>query len=93
MTHTTISYRSGRRARMLRPAFGFAAACTTAATLALAVVAPMSAAPAAADRAAVAAAAATEVAILPGTIEVVATRTKVARARSGYVPAAYRPRG
>ena len=98
MTHATTHFRSSRRARSLRPVFGLAAAFASAATLGLAVIAPtLSAPPAPVSAPHVdarwSAPAATEVAILPGTIEVVATRTRTARAESPYLPAAYRPRG
>ncbi|MFO1317097.1 MAG: hypothetical protein U1F58_16000 [Burkholderiales bacterium] len=98
MMHTTTQFRSPRSARSLRPVFGLAAAFAAAATLGLAVVAPSLSAPAAPAVVPHVDAAArplvpTEVAILPGTIEVVATRTRTARAASPYLPAAYRPRG
>lgn len=98
MMNATTNYRFPRKARALRPVFGLAAAFAAAATLGLAVVAPSLSAPAAQTLvphvdAAARPLAPTEVAILPGTIEVVATRTRAARAASPYLPAAYRPRG
>ena len=94
--HATTHYRTSRRARALRPVFGLAAAFAAVATLGLAVVGPAALAPAAPAphvdaRAPVRAP--TEVAILPGAIEVVATRTRSAAATPGYTPATWRPRG
>ena len=95
MMNATTHYRFPRKARALRPVFGLAAAFAAAATLGLAVVAPTlveRAEPAYAGLAR-AAVTPTEVAILPGTIEVVATRTRSAAATVHYVPASFGPRG
>lgn len=98
MTATT-HYRTSRKVRALRPVFGLAAAFAAVATLGLAVVAPAAMPPAASAHASHADARAaarvpTEVAILPGTIEVVATRTRAAAAAPGqYQPTTWRPRG
>ncbi len=96
--HATTKYRFPRRTRALRPVFGLAAALAAAATLGLAVVAPAAMPPAGSTQAPhvdarAPAVAPTEVAILPGTIEVVATRTRAAAANGHYLPATWRPRG
>ena len=80
--------------RILKPVFGAIAAAATVATLGLAVVGPvaLSKPSAAAPQISRASGRPTEVAILPGTIEVVAKRTKVARADSPYLPASYNVR-
>lgn len=98
MTYPTTQFQLSMSERLLRPAFGLAAVFATAATLGLAVVTPATLAPAGTNAEAYAnarplAATPTEVAILPRTIEVVARRTKAARAPSPYLPATYRPRG
>jgi hypothetical protein len=95
MNESTKRYLS-RTGWQFRPLIGLAAAAATAATLGLAVVTP--AALPHTDPGAGAAIArhspgSTEVAILPGTIEVVGRRVRTARAESPYLPAAYRPRG
>jgi hypothetical protein len=103
MTYETMQYQPSKRQRLLRPAFALAAVFATAATLGLTVIAPSLAA---AEPqvptylvSAQAAPAPVEVSILPGTIEVVASRTKVAKAgktartTSPYLPATYRTRG
>lgn len=91
MTATTC-YRTSRKARALRPVFGLAAAFAAVATLGLAVVVPAAMPPAVSAYAT--ARVPTEVAILPGTIEVVATRTRAAAAAPGqYQPTTWRPRG
>ena len=81
--------------RILKPVFGAIAAAAAVATLGLAVVAPVALSNPAAAPAQVAYrtnAGPTEVAILPGTIQVVAKRTKVARAGNPYLPASYNVR-
>ncbi len=90
MTRTNRTYSATKHQRLL---FGFAAAIATAATLGVAVVAPTeSIARLEAGAYMVAQASVpTEVAILPGTIEVVAHRSRNARNPSPYVPAAYHP--
>ncbi len=94
MMNATTNYRFPRKARALRPVFGLAAAFAAAATLGLAVVAPTLVERAEPAHAGLAhAATPTEVAILPGTIEVVATRTRSAAATVHYVPASFGPRG
>lgn len=98
MTYPTTPFQPSLREKLLRPAFGLAAAFATAATLGLAVVTPATLAPAGADADVYASARPqagppTEVAILPRTIEVVARRTKAAQAPSPYLPATFRPRG
>ena len=79
-----------------KPVFGAIAVAAAMATLGLAVVAPavMSSPESGASVQVVyrTAAPPTEVAILPGTIQVVAKRTKVARADSPYLPASYNVR-
>ena len=95
--HATTKYRSPRRARALHPVFGLAAAFAAAATLGLAVVAPAALPGAEARQVPPVDARAPviqpiEVAIRPGTIEVVATRIRSASATSDYVPANWRPR-
>jgi hypothetical protein len=91
MDTTTKRYLSRREP--FRPIFGFAAVMATAATLGLAVVTPASLphtdAIQLAQPASHPAPGATEVAILPGAIEVVAKRTRTAGARTPYLPAAY----
>jgi len=95
MTHTTVTYRADKRERLLKPVFGAAAIFAAMATLSLAVIGPAvlgHSTPAAtvdvvANRGDVGA---TEVAISPATIQVVAKRTKVARAPSPYLPATYK---
>jgi hypothetical protein len=84
MTNTYLS-----RNRM-KPVLGAIAVAAAMATLGLAVVAPAALSTGSAPLAP--AAKPTEVAILPGTLEVVGKRTKVARADNPYVPAAYRVR-
>ena len=98
MEHKTMQYRPAKRERMMKPVLGAAAVMAAMATLGLAVIGP-----AALSRAEPVTEAqvlayrglpqATEVAILPGTIEVVGKRTRTARADSPYVPASYHPRG
>ncbi|MFO1324889.1 MAG: hypothetical protein U1F15_12620 [Burkholderiales bacterium] len=94
MTQPTKHQWSTKRYRSLRPAFALAAAFATVATLGLAVVTPASLAPHVGEAYAAVPSAVqppVEVAILPASIEVVATRTKAARTKSPYVPATYRP--
>lgn len=80
----TKTYESRNR---LHPALGAVAVAAAMATLGLAVVAP---AALSTGRAPLAQASQPiEVAILPGTIEVVAKRTKVVRVDDGYVPTGY----
>lgn len=90
MTQPTKHQWSTKRYRSLRPAFALAAAFATVATLGLAVVAPAKLAPHVGEAYA-AAPSPVEVAILPASIEVVATRTTSARTKSPYLPATYRP--
>ena len=94
MSYLTMENRFTKRTRTLRPLFGLAAVLCTAATLGLGVVAPTTLArvdaPAKAAAATMLAQGPTEVAILPGTIKVVGTKTKAARASSPYMPASYR---
>ena len=88
-------YSNAKRARFARLLLGLAALAATAATFALAIVAPATL-PHADVRIhahAVRQPTSIEVAILPGTIEVVVTRTKAAQAASPFVPASYRTRG
>ena len=78
-----------------RPVFGAIAVAAAIATLGLAVVAPVALSkPASADSqlAYRTSARPTEVAILPGTIQVVGKRSKVARADGPFVPASYNVR-
>ena len=79
-----------------KPVFAAIAVAATAATFGLAVVAPValssSHASASAQVAYRTAARPTEVAILPGTIEVVAKRAKVAHTDNPYLPASYNVR-
>jgi hypothetical protein len=74
----------------VKPVLGAIAVAAAMATLGLGVIAPAALSTGSTPLAS--AARPTEVAILPGTIEVVGKRTKVARADSPYVPAAYRVR-
>ena len=97
MMHTTTQYLPAKRERTLKPVFGAVAVLAALATLGLTIVGP--AALSRADPAAAAQvlayrteAAPTEVAILPGTIQVVAKRAKVAQAPSPYLPATYQVR-
>ena len=84
MTHKTKQYRLTNSQRLLRPAFGLAAAFAAVATLGLAVVTPATLAtaePAVASARGAALArpvarAPAEVAILPARIDVVAVRAK-----------------
>jgi len=78
-----------------KPVFAAIAVAATVATLGLAVVGPVALSPASTASAQVAsstAAGPTQVAILPGTIQVVGKRTKVARVDSPYLPARYNVR-
>jgi hypothetical protein len=78
-----------------KPLFGAIAVAATVATLGLAVAGPAALSKPSSPDAQVAhraPARATEVAILPGSIQVVGKRTKVARADSPYVPATYKVR-
>ena len=98
MTYETTQFQQSNRDRALRPVFGAVAVMAAMATMGLAV-----AGPAALSRSAPAAevsvmasrgdARATEVAILPATIQVVGKRTKAAGSASPFVPATFRPRG
>lgn len=97
MTKNTITYRTGNRDGILKPVFGAAAVFAAMATLSLTVLGPAAlsrTSPAASvDVVAYRAdARPTEVAISPASIQVVGKRTKVARAASPYLPAAYTPR-
>jgi len=80
----------------LKPVFGAIAVAAAMATLGLAVVAPvaLSTSPAAepAQLASRTAVRPIEVAILPATIQVVGKRTKVAQARTPFLPASYNVR-
>lgn len=92
MTYTTMQYLPTKRTQMLRPLFALAAVTATVATLGLGVVAPVTLAtphvlPEA--RTTQLAQLPTEVAILPGRIQVVGTRIKAARTASPYMPAAW----
>ena len=81
--------------RTMKPVFAAIAVAATFATLGLAVAGPAALSQSRANEAQVAArtsAHPTEVAILPGTINVVGKRIKVARAPSPYVPASYKVR-
>ena len=83
------------RSPISKPLFGAIAVAATFATLGLAVAGPAALSQSSAAQAQLAARTAVrpvEVAILPGTIQVVAKRTKVARADSGFVPASYNVR-
>lgn len=95
MNATTSQYQTSKRDRFAKPLLGLAAVAATVATFALAVVAPTTLPPAAAqiDARATRQPAPVEVAILPGTIEVVATRTRAAQAASASAPANHRTRG
>ena len=78
-----------------KPLFGAVAVAAAVATLGLAVVGPAALSKPSSADAQVAyrtLAGPTEVAILPGTIQVVGKRTKVARADNPYLPASYRVR-
>lgn len=95
MNHTTIEFHPSKRDRALKPVLGALAVLATVATLGLMVVGPVALAPSgdAAVLARRAAPAPIEVAIVPGSIQVVGTRARVARAdENRFVPAAYRPR-
>lgn len=95
MNRSTIDFRPSKSDRAMKPVLGALALFATVATLGLMVAAPAALAPAndAAVLAQRAAAAPVEVAIVPGSIHVVGTRARVARADEGrFVPAAYRPR-
>jgi hypothetical protein len=80
----TKTYESRNR---LHPVLGTVAVVAAMATLGLAVVAPAALSTGSAPIAR--ASQPIEVAILPGTIEVVAKRTEVVRVDNGYVPAVY----
>jgi hypothetical protein len=87
------TYESSQRHQ--KAVFGAIAVVATVATFGLTVIAPVALSPAPATDAQIAARAnarPTEVAILPGTIEVVAKRTKVASTDSSYLPASYNVR-
>jgi len=78
-----------------KPLFGAIAVAATVATLGLAVVGPVALSKPSSGDAQVAyrtSARPTEVAILPGTIQVVGKRTKVAHADNPYVRASYNVR-
>lgn len=96
MTYPTMQYEPAQRTPFLRPALGFAAVLATAATLGMAVVAP-AALPTSEPLVQAHVnpqhliLGPTEVAILPATIQVVASR-KTARGPSPYLPTTYRPR-
>jgi hypothetical protein len=94
MTHTTYADRLDKRERALRPIFAAAAALAALATLGLGVIAPAlsETSPAGVVEVAVVHGQPTEVAIAPASIHVIATRTKVARNSSHFVPAVYRTR-
>ena len=75
-----------------KPLFGAIAVAATVATLGLAVAGPVALSKPSSTDAQVAyraSARPTEVAILPGSIQVVGKRTKVARADNPYLPASY----
>jgi len=95
MNHMTIEFRPSKRERAMKPVLGALAVLATVATLGLMVAGPAALAPAG-DATALARGATPapiEVAIVPGSIEVIGTRARVARADEGrFVPAAYRPR-
>ena len=83
------------RETAMKPLFGAIAVAATVATLGLAVVAPAALSKSSSADAQIAyrtSARPTEVAILPGSIQVVGKRTKVARADSPYLPASYKVR-
>jgi hypothetical protein len=95
MTNTTMQYQPMKRTPLLRPLFALAAVAATAATLGLGVVAPTTlAAPRVPPAIATTqlAQSPTEVAILPGRIQVVGTKIKAARTASPYVPATWHTR-
>ncbi|MCC6869431.1 MAG: hypothetical protein IT522_11485 [Burkholderiales bacterium] len=87
MDHLTSEFRPSNRDRALRPVWGALAVLAAALTLGLLVVGPATLAPSAdaIARAPVTTTAPTEVAIVPGTIDVVATRTPLARVETGHV--------
>jgi hypothetical protein len=89
---TKNTYESRQSA--FKPLFGAVAVAATVATLGLAVVGPAALAPSAGEPSQLARTNArpVEVAILPGTINVIAKRTKAARADSPYLPASYKVR-
>ena len=90
----TNAYESSQRT--MKPIFGAVAVAATVATLGLAVIAPVALSPSEASApeqvASRMSAQPMEVAILPGTIQVVAKRTKVAQSNSLFVPASYNVR-
>lgn len=95
MNHTTIEFTPGNRDRLVKPVCGALAVLATVATLSLMVAGPAVLAPATADVTVLArrAPAAIEVAIEPASIQVVGTRSRIARNDGGaYLPATYRTR-
>jgi hypothetical protein len=93
MTHTTYADRLDKRERALRPVFAAVAVFATLATLGLGVIAPAVSSPASTTvEVAIVRVQPTEVAIAPASIHVIATRAKVARNTSHFVPAVYRTR-
>ncbi len=87
MDRMTIEFQPTKRDRAIRPVCGALAALATVITLGLFVVGPvMLTAPGAATTYATAGTSTpTEVAIVPGSIDVVATRVPLARAETGHV--------
>lgn len=94
MNHTTIEFRPTKRDRATKSLIGALAALATVATLGLMVVAPASAPPGDAVLARRVAPAPIEVAIVPSSIQVTATRARVARhdGEGRFMPATYRTR-
>lgn len=94
MTYETMQYLPAKRERLMKPVLGAVAVMAAMATLGLAVIGPAVMSPT--DPSVLARRGvpqAIEVAILPGTIQVVGKRTKTAETQSPYLPASYRPRG
>lgn len=100
MSHKTMQYQPAKRQRVLRPAFGLAAAFAAVATLGLAVVTPAALATAeptvrqarVAQEAQRVARAPSEVAIAPARIDVVVVRTKAVVREAQLGPAEGRRR-
>ncbi len=95
MTHTTYADRLDKRERALRPIFAAVAVFAALATLGLGVIGPAAlsgSSPASTVEVAVVRDQPMEVAIEPASIHVIATRTKIARNASHFVPAVYRTR-
>ena len=95
MDHLTIEVHPSKGDRAMKPVLGILAMLATVATLGLLVAAPAALAPSgdATELARRVTPSPVEVAIVPGSIQVVGTRTHVTRTdESRFVPAAYRPR-